>query len=286
MGYNKNVEFIPWMHSFSEDYHNYCMKYICTIKKGSIIGMELTPFELNFYKHLIDLRKQGDRSYYISVDFHGLEGIVQVNDALLDAVYLSSKRGLNIVPLKPENFTLLDINISYKYSSKLKKISGRKEELIVNDAVSKSIIQLLKTKDNLHVLFGISHIGGIDAITKNMFLKNYDSKYKINTNIKMDIFPDKFRKIINTQIAKDYELLYHKDKINYYNYKYPDTIKDYSSILDDFYSEFIAQKQNQDSRELRKRLERVIKDSKAPLKQKKLGIKALRMHMPRSNRPK
>jgi hypothetical protein len=40
----------------------------------------------------------------------------------------------------------------------------------------------------------------------------------------------------------------------------------------------------QENRELRKRLERVIKDSKIPLKKKKLGISALRKHM--SPRPK
>jgi len=40
------------------------------------------------------------------------------------------------------------------------------------------------------------------------------------------------------------------------------------------------------SRELRKKLEEIIQKSNIKSTQKKLGIKALRMHMPKTNRPK
>jgi len=275
MGYNKNVEFIPWIHFETSWAHYSVLEYIKKMKKNSSLGLEISPLELKTYKEIIDKNKKGINVDSILFRIQDKGGRLYISKEALNVISYCEKNNITIVPLLKTTDTYKQWSQTFKPET---KDGSQKIIQEMDKVISSEIINYLTTKDNLFVLIGASHVLGTQAGLINKFKIKFNHKFNLNEKINLSIFSSKQREIMNNFLKESHNYFYKGGKLTI-GLNELEAGFNTEVIQEKLFQELIGRKSIEENRALRKKMERVIKDSNISLKKKKLGISVLRKHM-------
>ena len=279
MSYNKNVEFLPWIHFETSWAHYAILDYLKKMKKNSTLGLEISPLELKTYKEVINKNKNGIN--VDSVPFNIQKKTIQllISKEALNVIYYCEKNNITIVPLLRNIDTYKQLVQTYKYET---KADSQKMIQEMDKAISQEIINYLTTKDNLYVLIGATHVYGTENNVVSKFKAKFNNQFHLKEHINLSMFSGNQKLIMDNYIKNVYNYYYKDGNLNV-NFNELEARFNTDAIQEKLFNELVTKKKIEENRELRKRQE-VIKDSKLPFKKKKLGISTLRKHM--SPRPR
>jgi len=262
----KNVTILPWVHDIQIIEHHALINYIKKLPKAQNILIE----EASLYQNVLDImmdvlkgkdihtilkEKQDYNSKNINEKYLSFHMSYEDTYAAMDLLMVCRERGHTIIPLESNIMQMGVVNnksISVKF----------RDNLFI-----KNILSTLTTKDNLFVISGAGHCESLTNRIRSAFKKR---------------FP-RYQLVLKNKLNLIYSISNFKKQIAFIRNNRPRLTK-YSDYRKELRTRLIEIENNKQTRAIRKRLERVIKDSKIPLKKKKLGISALRKHM--SPRPK
>ena len=281
MSYEKNITFLPWVHSTNYQNHYENLEFLNSLKPGSTVGLEINPNMLGLMNKFLNKKMRGE-NLEKELIYNILKNRNKQMDAMLQAIFTCNRKGLKIVPLQRDQIRfkkrLLNFNpfSLYASSNKAEKTKKQKQELIKKDKeMAQSIIEYLKTKDNIYVLTGVTHNKGIFFRVNELFEKTFSKKYKLNTQTHTK--PEKYKRIMLKMVAEHSKLYFNKvldfDKngqIPEFETAKKETKQYYDNLFEKEISEAIEK--------YKKRIERKIREKKEKTKTKKKPIKKNTKH--------
>ncbi|GEM_PF-7050574 len=211
MGYEKEIEFIPWIHSAQFKAHSQALDYLKTLKKGTAIGVEFSPLVIEYldrFTNRITHKKTNKISESETIRTMEKHDLLHPNDfgyttgqiEVLQILSICRQRGLNIIPLDTNQYQIKVVNLDKKIFSAIekkdfylaKRLEEEKNQVILaksrNIAISQNILNKLVTTDKIIVLFGVMHTNELMELTSKLFTKKFNNKYKLKEHCNTNIF--------------------------------------------------------------------------------------------------